>query len=317
MSSNITAVLSDIPGGLYIVVVGYSLSTILSTCICIIIIGLISITRNLRSPTNLLISNTCLCTLFFSTIATCNTILYYINWLTTDWSCRVQGYLTYVSICLVVYSYVIQTISRLSLTVFYQYRCLLTLKFHTYMILVQILFSFLFPLSTLITTHIVYRPFRLCLVPSQYKIHTFSLIGIVYIVPILIVCVLYIIIYRHTRNSSQKVHRSTKISKRDAELARNIIILFAIFIFSGVPASLYTIISTSTPTMSTGFYFFSIMTPPISLVIEKIVTIILSREIRNTFKQRWITCLSVSTRVEHFSSSNAKNNNKMNLTDKQ
>ena len=275
------------------------------------VVGLVYTTPNLRSPTNLLLSSTCLSTLFFSTVATCNTVFFYTGSLSADWSCRVQGYLTYVSICLVVYSYVAQAMSRLFWTVLYKHKTLLTMKSHLYMVLFQVTLSFLLPTSALVTTHIVYRPFKLCLISSQYKIHSFAMLSMVYVIPILVVIILYVLIFRHIRRSSTKAQRSQRITKRDGELARNILILFGIFLFGGVPATVYTIIPNDTSGATAGFYLVSMLSPAMALTVEKIVTVILNREIRTLIKHRCLVCFaacsSPPTRVEHFSQTDHTN----------
>jgi hypothetical protein len=292
MSANITTIHSGVTISTYIVVAVCSLFIIISTLICLTIIILTFITPILHSPTNLLVSNTCLCTLIFSIISIINTFFFYIESTSSDWSCRIRGYLNYLSMYLVVYSYVIQAISRLFWTVLYKYRYLLTIKCHLYLIVFQIFLSFLFPLSTLINKNIIFRPFKLCLVPIQYRIHSLYLLTIGYIIPIISIIMLYVIIYYRAANSSSNIGRSIHTRKRDIKLARNILILFSIFLFGGVPVTLYIILSGEMKSLPTGFYLFCVATPSIAVTIEKIATLMLNKEIRKTVKRRWIVCCS-------------------------
>jgi hypothetical protein len=279
------------------------ISIIISTFICLMIIIITFITPNLRSPKNLLLCNTCLCTLFYSIISIINTI-YFLEPTSTDWSCRIRGYLNYVALSLVIYSYVIQAISRLFWTVFYRYRYLLSIKCHVYLIVTQICLSFLIELSTIITKDITFHPLKICFVPMNYKIHVMYLLTIGYIVPISTVIILYTIIYRHTIRSTSNVQRSSSRTKRDAELARNILILLSIFVFSGIPTVIYVIVSSTTEFVPIILFLIAITTPPIAVAIEKIVTLILNKDIRNALKQRWIACcpncLSPSNSVQPF-----------------
>lgn len=299
--------------GTYIVVTIYSISVIFSILICSIIIYLTYITPNLHTPINLLLSNTCICTLVFSGISATNVFFFYIDGIKTDWSCRILGYLIYVSISLVMYSLVIQALSRLFWTVLYKYRCLLTMKCHFYLIVIQILSSILFPLSTLITKNITYRPFKLCFVPLEYKIHVLYLTTIVYCIPIIIIITLYIIIYYYTTISSLHTRRLVHGKERDRILARNILVLLSIFLFGGIPLVIYNILSNTNKLLPTGFYLFSITTPAIAIIFEKIAIIILNKELQKVLKQRLIGCynnLKLSTdHVLPYSSS--KNVNKI------
>ena len=307
MSTNITAVqLNDITLSVSV------LSIIISTSISLLIVIITFITPNLRSSTNILVCNTCLCTLFYSIISIINTFIFYLEPVSTDWSCRIRGYLGYVSLNLVIYSYVIQAISRLFWTVLYRYRYLLTIKCHVYMIISQICLSFLMPLSSIITKDIIFRPLKMCLVPMQDKIHVFYLLTIIYVIPFLTVIILYTIIYRHVTRSTANVRRSSIRTKRDTELARNILILLIIFVFGGIPTVIYMIVSNTTESVSHILYLIAIAAPTIAVAIEKLVTIILNKDIRKELKRRWIICVSnrrfSSTAVQPFQSVNNTTN---------
>ncbi len=306
MTTNLTTITPNIIIGIYIVVTIYILSTIISAIICLVIVYLTYVTTMLHTPTNLLVSNTCLCTLVFSGVSTVNTIFFFMQSISTDWSCRIRGYLTYVSICLVSYSLAIQAISRLFWVVLYKYRYLLTMKCHCYLIFIQISFSFLFPLSSIITTNIIFRPLKLCVVPIQYKIHCMYLVSIVYCIPILIIIILYIIIYCNTKNSSLNTRGLLHGTKRDRKLARNILILISIFLFGGIPICIYIILSNKIESLPTNFYLFTIATPAIAIIFEKITIVILNEEIRKVINQRWIARQPIrlpSNRVVPISSS--------------
>ncbi|CAF0768752.1 unnamed protein product [Adineta steineri] len=146
---------------------------------------------------------------------------------------------------------VIQAIFYVFWTVLYKYKYLLTIKYHAYLILFQILI----PLSSLITTNITFRQFKLCFV------------AFIYIIPTLTIIILYIIIYYDVRNSSLHTRQSSRSRKRDAELDRNIFILFSIFLFDGIPLSLYVIVSSKIESLPTAFYLFLLMIPTMSVTI--------------------------------------------------
>lgn len=289
MIVNITELTPEIIIGAYIVVVIYTLSVIISILICSLIIYTTYVTPQLHTPANILVINTCLCTLCFSGVSTLFTIFFFLQSALTDWSCRIQGYLCYVTICLLHYSLVIQTISRFFWTELYKYRHLLTMKSHIYLILIQVLLSFLFPLSTLITEDITFRPFQLCFIPEEYQIHNLYLLFVDYFIPTLIVVTLYIIIYRKTIISSLNSGRSVQGARRDRRLARNIVILLGIALFGGFPFCIMVLLSGHLQSLPLTFYLFAITTPAIAIILEKIAIVIFNKEIRSAIKRLWNT----------------------------
>jgi hypothetical protein len=148
------------------------------------------------------------------------------------------------------------------------------------MIISEICLSFLMPLSSIITKDIIFRPLKMCFVPMKDKIHLFYLLTISYVIPLLTVIILYTIIYRHVIRSTANVRRASIRTKRDTELARNILILLIIFVFSGVPTVIYMIVSNTTELVPYILYLIPITATTIAVAIEKIVTIILNKDIR-------------------------------------
>ncbi|CAF1334096.1 unnamed protein product [Adineta steineri] len=278
------------------------LSVIISTIACLLIIILIIITRNLHSSTNLLVSSTCLSTLFYLVISTLNAFIFYTASVSTDWSCRIRGYLYYFSLSIVIYSYMIQAVSRLFWTVLYKHRYLLSMKCHIYLIIFKVSISFLLPLSTIITKDIVYRPFELCLVPMKHTFHIFYLLTIGFIIPIVIISIVYGIIYYYIVHATANFRQTLHGTKRDVKLARNILILLGIFLFGGFPTVLYIIVSNTVETAPSVLFLIAITTPSMAIAIEKIMTIVLNRDIRQVFKLRWIKwfscCKTPTNRVQ-------------------
>jgi ABC-type transport system involved in multi-copper enzyme maturation permease subunit len=95
-------------------------------------------------------------------------------------------------------------------------------------------------------------------------------------------------------------------TKRDRILARNILILISIFLFGGIPIFIYIILSNKIESLPTNFYLFTIATPAIAIIFEKITIVILNEEIRKVINQRWIARQPIrlpSNRVVPISSS--------------
>lgn len=232
-----------------------------------------------------------------------NTFFFYFDRNGSDWSCRFRGYLGYVSLNLVLLSYVMQSISRLFWTVFYKYRVLLTDRSHRYLIVIQYLMSFLLPISTLITNHITNRPLRMCFVPIRFPVHAYALLISGYVIPVLAMICIYMIIYFTVRRSTSNIQRGSRRSmKRDVSLARNILILFSIFIFGGIPTLFYFVTSERATSVSRVLVLLAVAAPHIAVAMEKVLTWILNKDLQKAFKERWNRNSSIAP-VQAFSTS--------------
>ena len=304
MNGNTTVIQNTGLLGSYISMGISSFSVTVSTVICGIIIALITTVPSLRTPTNLLVANTCMCTLFFSCVSVINTICFYLQSSSTDWLCRIQGYFVSVALNLVIYSYVNQSISRLFWTVFYRKRFLLTMRSHVYLVIGQICLAFLLPMSILLTDHIIYRPMKLCLVPVRYQLHVCYLLAVQYVIPVLAGIILYGIIYFFVRRSTINSQRSSLKSIRDTKLARNILILLSIFVLGGIPSMFYIIISSRIESVPSFLFFIAATAPSVAVVGEKLMTLVLNRDINKVLKARRLADSTPSNRVQPFSASN-------------
>ena len=206
--------------------------------------------------------------------------------LLSDWMCRVQAYLSYASITMVGYSYLIQSISRLFFTVSPTDRAMLSSSAHIIMVLVQMVISFIIPLPSLVTQDIGYRPLSMCVIPMRFIIHVGYFFASSYFVPLFTVIVIYVIIYRRVKASSRAIANRSGSNKRDLQLVRNILFLFMIFLLSGFPGIIYVVASKFTSLRSQGFYLFTLVSPAIASVIEKIFLIVLNRELRTETRKR-------------------------------
>lgn len=245
---------------------GYMISTMISC----LIISLVWFSKTLRTPSYLLISNTCVCTLINTFTSILNNYYFYFNIATSDWSCRIRGYLYYVGILSIMLSYLVQAISRLFHARFYQKRSFLTIQSHIYLILIQHLLSVVLPVSSLITDHIRYRPMKSCGVAMKYTLHVYILLFIEYILPFTLIIILYGFIYHSAVSSTLNSHVGTIVQyKRDTELARKILILFFMFILGGVPTIAFMIVTSKTESVPWILFLISITSPPIAIALEK------------------------------------------------
>jgi hypothetical protein len=102
--------------------------------------------------------------------------------------------------------------------------------------------------------------------------------------PVFIVIIVYGIIYYRVIQSSTTVRHSTHITRRDLELIKYILILFIIFILSGVPTLIISIVMATREVRSRVVYLFPVVSAPFVGIIEKIF-LYLNKEIRKETKK--------------------------------
>jgi len=215
-----------------------------------------------------------------------NTSLFYFEIHMSDWWCRIQAYLNYTTLNLVAYSYFIQALFRLFCTVFYRHRFLLNYKFHIILIICQIFISFILPLPSIIRKDIIFRPRKLCLIPMKHIFHLSYFVASTYFILLFLCIIIYTIIYREVTRSTLANRQITRATRRDVKLTRNILIMFMIYSFAGVPGTIYIVISSanSGKPVTSAWYMFVMTTSPISTLIEKISVIFLNKEIKKALR---------------------------------
>lgn len=168
-----------------------------------------------------------------------------------DWArnqpiCALSGYITLVACAGVCYSYLVQALSRLFFTLLLKYKYLKTYTVHWCMVIFNWIIAFLVPLPSLLTENgIIYQnEARLCLMSTElFWISMYSMVAF-FALPLNLSCMVYQMIWHHAKRSTQRIgdtqrvfHTKTVIinAKREAKLARNLIIMQAAFIFGGTP----------------------------------------------------------------------------------
>ncbi len=246
---------------------------------CLFILMLISLTKQLHTVTRFLTCNTCIASILYC-IVQCNNYIYllFITWDTSDQSCRWRGYFGYLAIVAVVYSYLLQAISRFFFTILStKYPSLKSLKTHLYLIIIEWIVVFVLPLPALVTKDIFFRPNSLCWVPKKSMLHVAYTVIVYYLIPILIMIGIYVSIYIKVRNNAA-IQSNRRRQNRDLEVFRNIMILFTIYILGGIPSILYILIGIH------FLYSVGIVSLTFAVTVEKFATLLLDREIRNIVK---------------------------------
>ena len=237
----------------------------------------------LHTVRHLLICNTAVASILFCIVQTNNYMfLLFIPQGTSDMSCRWRGYFAYLTLCGVLYSFLIQAISRLFIFLFStQYRWLTTFRVHYLLISIQWFVAIVLPLPAIVTMDIISRPYALCFVSLRRTAHVAYSYIVYYTIPAISICIMYIFIYyrvKHTTNRAQILVRTINNNKRDLTVLRNTLILLALYLVGGVPTLLF---------LFTGLrilYFMGIVSIACSVAIEKIFTLVLDREFRQVLR---------------------------------
>jgi hypothetical protein len=257
---------------------------LIAVIICIIILILVWRTKpRLHTVNHLLMCNTCCATIFYCVIINNNYgFLIFAEWQTSDMSCRWRAYFAYTGVAGVIYSYLIQAISRFFFSILStKYRWLTTFKTHYILISIQWLVVFLITLPAVITKDIYFTPNNLCWVPFEHMLHVAYTAVVYYIIPVIAIIIIYLYIYcsiRRTRRNATATINSTIGQKRDLELLRNILVLLSIYLCSGFITLLFFM------TLIKLIYLINFVYMAVSLIIEKVCVIVLDREFRQVIK---------------------------------
>jgi hypothetical protein len=259
---------------------GFGLIAIIISLIIIIIIE--RSRPHLHTIRHLLMCNTCIASIVYCLVQTNNyTFLIFLPWESSDTGCRWRGYFGYMSIAASIYSYLVQAVSRLFYSISSKrYAWLTTFKTHYILITIQWSLVLLVPLPAIITEDIYFRPGYLCWVPIQRTLHIVYTVFAYYFVSIVLIVSIYIYIYRRVKNARQNTGTALSVTnnKRDLEVLRNILLLLMTYITGGIPSIMFIVTSWE------PFYLLGIVTFTFSITVEKMFTILLDRELRQTIK---------------------------------
>ena len=229
----------------------------------------------LHTINHLLMCNTALATVFYCVTMKVNfAYVLFGQWDTSDLSCRFRAYFAYSGIAGVIYSYLIQAISRLFFSVLSnKHRRLTSFKTHYILIICQWLMVFLATSPSVLTNDIHFVPHAFCWVPLEHAMHLAYTAFAYYILPVAVIVTIYTYIYvqiRKVRGNATAVSQNSQ--KRELELLRRIIILLGIYLTSGIPTILFMLTSIRL------IYMINLASPSVVVCVEKICTILLDRE---------------------------------------
>lgn len=269
----------------YLIVCSFSGFFALTAVVISSIILILTCRSQVRLHTirHFLICNTSIASIFYCSIQNINYIfLIFFPLETSDVGCRWRGYLAYISICGMTFSYFVQSMSRLVISLYSnQYQWMTSFRTHYFLIGFQWFAAVLTPIPSILTTDIIFRPGALCWVPLKHKLHVSYTYIVYYSIPALSICLIYLFIYHRVRQSTKNALiqvRSQHNANRDLEVLRNVLILLGIYLAGGIPTLIF-LISTNRI-----FYLIGIVTISLTIAVEKFVTIFLDRELRNVVR---------------------------------
>lgn len=280
----------------YIICALSTLFALFAILVSILIMVIVRISKHrLHTLRHLLMCNTCIASIIYCIVQPMNyIILIFFPDVTSVTFCRWRAYLAYISCCAMCYSFLIQAISRLFISLFSRkYKSLLTFKMHYILISIQWTLSLIMPLPAIITKDIVFIPGQLCWVQLRNLIHiTYAFIAY-YSIPVISTCIIYAFIYIEVKQKNRGAVTLVRLihgDKRDVELLRNIVILLTIYLLGGLPILLYLL------SARIELYFISIVSVSFAVTVEKFCTIALDQELRNAITQSFTR----NTRISPF-----------------
>ncbi|CAF0797581.1 unnamed protein product [Adineta ricciae] len=245
----------------------------------------------LHTINHLLMCNTALATVFYCVTMKVNfAYVLFGQWDTSDLSCRFRAYFAYSGIAGVIYSYLIQAISRFFFSVLSnKYRRLTSFKTHYILIICQWLVVFLVTSPSVLTNDIYFAPNTFCWVPVYRKIHVAYTAFAYYILPVAIIVIIYTYIYVRIRKVRANATAASQNSqKRELELLRRIAILLGIYLTSGIPSLLFMVTSIRL------IYMINLVSPSVGVSIEKLCTVLLDREMCQIIRAKMRTVTRVT-----------------------
>ncbi|CAF1260033.1 unnamed protein product [Adineta ricciae] len=257
---------------------------IIAVTISTFILILVWITKpRLHTINHLLMCNTAFATIFYCVTMKINfAYVLFGQWNISDVSCRFRAYFAYSGVAAVIYSYLIQAISRFFFSVLSaKYRRLTSFKTHYILIVCQWIVVFLLTSPSVLTNDIHFVPNVFCWVPLEHMIHIAYTVFAYYISPIMPVVIIYVYIYVQVRKTRVNATATSQNSqKRDLDLLRRVVILLGIYLTGGIPTLLFMLTSVRL------IYMINLVSPSVCVCIEKLCTILLDREIYQVIRAK-------------------------------
>jgi len=164
-----------------------------------------------------------------------------------DIFCSFRGYLGYVGIALLLYSFAFQAIFRFILVVYPTYIHWRSARLQFIFICCLWIFCILIHLPWLLTGDMIYHvDFQACLLPFRWSIPIVYNVLLAYLVPFSSIAFIYFRLVQYIRQMSSRsivsVQRLVR-ARRELVMIRRIIIVINILIVLGLPYTIFTILS--------------------------------------------------------------------------
>lgn len=249
-----------------------------------------------RSTLNLLTCNSCVAFLFFSiTVAIQIPNIFQVQQQElsdsnlTTMSCRIRGFLLLLSCIVKILSYLIQSISRYFTIILYKHKVLLMYRTHILLILFNWISSLILGGPLWISPNAFqYEPeSHLCLFTSKAFNSSLTLMMIAFLLPVIIIILLYSIILKHTThiNSIHVNHVLRNARLRNIKVYRNILLVITVLVMAGTPY-LISIIVNRIDKIPWPFYLISIFSMTLSALIELSIIFFTNHEVKRIIYQK-------------------------------
>jgi hypothetical protein len=232
---------------------------------------------------NWLTVNICFTIIFFAFVQLFSTSVNLYNTTETVVLCRVKGFIVNMATCHIMYSHCTASFCRL-LSIQYPHKLLFRSR---YWLLSNISMDWL--VGLLIALPYLFLDGFTCS-PGNAKqfLQIYTSFSAIFM-PITIVTVCNIAIFRHARQSSRRIHilnsnnNNNQMNKRDMHLCKVMLLTFGVFVIGWTPLFIEQILLNNGISLPTGVTTFLKILPSASLLADVILLIYSDQPVRNSF----------------------------------
>jgi hypothetical protein len=163
-----------------------------------------------------------------------------------DSLCIFRGYMSYASLALHVYSYVLSAIHQYTSVVYPTRLFWKSARTQIFLIVISWILAFVFLIPVILTGAITYNvDNQICQVPFRFSLPIIYILNFVFIIPVNLAVFVYMKLVRYVRKMGKRANLGKTLSgaQRDFQMVRRIVILIHILLIGGVPMSLFIFLS--------------------------------------------------------------------------
>ncbi len=268
----------------------------LATILTIVYLFIIVIDKKCHTVRMMLVGNICLtgficCTTHISiAVFTLQNDLKQIQY--QDSLCIFRGYMSYASLALHVYSYVLSAIYQYVSIVYPTRLFWKSVRTQILFIIISWILAFAYPIPVILTGAIIYSvDNQICQVPFRLSFSIIYIPHFIWIIPVNTVVFIYMKLVRYVKRMSERVVLANTLfrAQRDLKMVRRIFILIIIIFISGFPMTFFVLLAFANVApkyhMRIGFIFVQFSLPCLMVTLFQF-TDLLQTSVKNLITGR-------------------------------